>query len=135
MKTLTNNLKYFCGLTLIFSITFFYYLYSSILIESYNKIWVYATLFGIALFISGFALGYNDSVRKSRLDLGFQYHLMTFIIVNFIGIVSLFIAMGFNMKTLLYSILSLIPWGIGLYANYYSSSKSIKGMDKKDIFD
>ena len=108
MKTMTNNLKYFSGLALIFSITFFYYLYSALRIQSYQNIWIYAVLFGIALFISGLALGYKDPVRNSRQDLGFQYHLMTFIIVNSVGIISLLLEMGINLKTLAAGILSII---------------------------
>ena len=135
MKALTNNLKYFCGLAFIFSTVFFYVLYTALLAESYNQIWLYATLYGITLFASGFALGYHDPVRKSKLDLGFQYHLMTFIVVNSVGLVSLFIAMGFNKETLLYGVFPLVFWAIGLLVHYYSSSRSIKGMDKKGLFD
>ena len=135
MKTMTTNLKYFCGLTIIFSVIFFYYLYAALSIESYDKISIYAALYGSVLFISGLALGYFDSVRHSRLDLGFHYHLMTFIIVNVIGLISLFIDMGFNKNTLLYAILSIVFWAIGLLVHYYYSSKSIKGMDKENIFE
>ena len=134
MKAMTDNLKYFSALVLIFSITFFYLLYSALLAQSYNHIWIYATSFGVALFISGFVFGYQDSVRKSRLDLGFQYHLMTFIIVNAIGIPSLFIAMGFSFYTLLTGVLHLPFWALGLFVHHYYSSRSIKGMDKKDLF-
>ena len=135
MKTITNNLKYFGGLTLIFSIAFFYYLYSAVLAQSYSDIWIYVSLYGAALFISGFVLGYRDPVRKSRLDLGFYYHLITFIVVNFVGIISLFIAMGFSFRTLLNAAASLIFWGLGLLVHYYFSSRSIKGINKREIFD
>ena len=135
MKTLTNNLKYFCILTLVFSIVFFYLLYTALLAESYSNIWIYATLYGVALFTSGFTLGYNDSVRNSRLDLGFQYHLVTFIIVNLVAIVSLFIAMGINNETLINGTLHIIFWALGLLVHYYYSSRSIKGMDKEELFD
>ncbi|AXT20725.1 hypothetical protein D7030_11875 [Flavobacteriaceae bacterium AU392] len=135
MKTMTNNLKYFSGLTLIFSIIFFYYLYSDITIQSYNKIWIYAILYGMTLFISGLILGYKDPVRNSIYDLGFQYHLTTFIIVNCIGFIASLIAMGINLKTLLTSIMPIIFWGLGLLIHYYFSLKSIKGINKKEIFD
>ena len=39
---MTRNLKYFSGLTLIFSIIFFNYLYAALLNESYNNIGIYA---------------------------------------------------------------------------------------------
>ena len=135
MKTMTTNLKYFSALAFVFSIVFFYLLYTSLAAESYNNIWLLATLFGLALLVSGFALGYHDLVRNSRLDLGFRYHLMTFMIVNAIGLASLFVAMGVNKDTLLYGLLPVSFWGLGLLVHYYFSSKSIKGMDKKNLFD
>ncbi len=135
MKTMTTNLKYFSSLTAIFSVIFFYYLYTAISIDSYDKIWIYATLYGAVLFISGLILGYHDTVRDSRLDLGFHYHLMTFIIVNLIGILSAFVVMGFNIDTLLYAILPIAFWTLGLFVHHYLSSKTIKGMDKGNIFD
>lgn len=132
---MTRNLKYFSGLTLIFSIVFFAYLYTALANESYNNIGIYAGIYGIALFTSGLALGYNDSAKNSRLDLGFHYHLNTFIIVNCVGIASLFISMGISWKTLLNAVLYLFFWGLGLFVHYFFSSKSIKGFDKKEIFD
>jgi hypothetical protein len=129
------NLKYFSGFTLIFSAIFFYALYSNLISESYDSIWIYALLYGTALFISGLALGYKDSVRKSRLDLGFQYHLMTFVIVNSVGIISLLIAMGFSTQNLMTGILSMLFWTLGILVHYYYSSKTLKGIDKEAIFD
>ena len=135
MKTMSNNLIYFSGLTLTFSVIFFYYLYANLIIESYDKIWIYALLYGTALFISGLTLGYKDSVRKSRLDLGFQYHLMTFVVVNGVGIISLLIAMGFSTQNFITGILSILFWTLGILVHYYYSLKTIKGMDKEEIFD
>ena len=135
MKTMSQNLKYFSGLTLIFSVIFFYYLYSSLLIGSYGKIWIYAILFGTALFVSGLILGSKDSVRNSRQDLGFQYHLMTFVIVNSVGIISILITLGFSIQNFITGILSILFWALGLIVHYYFSLKTIKGIDKREIFD
>ena len=135
MKTMTKNLKYFSGLTLLFSIAFFYYLYAALQARSYDTIWLFALLFGLALFTSGFILGYKDPVRGSRADLGLQYHFVTFIIVNTVGIPWLFVSMGLNSDTLLSVALQCIPWGTGLFLHYYLSSGTIKGMHKDKLFD
>ncbi len=132
---MTTNLKFFCGLAMVFSFAFFYSLYAALSAQAYNSIWIYALLFGLGLLISGFYLGYNDPVRDSKLDLGFQYHLVTFIIVNSIGIPALFLYMGFNTETVLGASSSSVFWGLGLMVHYYFSSRSIKGLDKKNIFD
>ena len=60
---------------------------------------------------------------------------MTFIIVNAVGIPWSIISIGINNETLLNAFFQLIPWGIGLLAHLYFSSKSIKGMKKEEIFD
>ena len=135
MKTMTNNLKYFSGSTLIFSILFFYYLFSSLQANEYDNIWLIAAVFGVLLFFTGLFLGRQDSVRHSRADLSFQYHLMTFIIVNGVGIPWLLISMGADNGTLINVAYQCIPWGIGLAVHYYFSSKSIKGVNKEEIFD
>lgn len=135
MKTMTNNLKYFGGLTLVLSVAFFYYLHSALHAQSFSNIWLFAILYGVILFIAGLVLGYKDPIRRSRADLSFQYHLMTFIIVNIIGIPWLFISMGLNNSTLLSAAFQCVPWSIGLFLHYYFSSRSIKGMNKKEIFD
>ena len=103
--------------------------------QEYGNIWFFSISFGVLLFISGFILGYKDPVRESRSDLGFKYHLTTFIIVNIIGISWLFAAMGFNANSLMNAAFQCLPWGLGLLIHYYFSSKSIKGIDKKDLFD
>ena len=131
---MTKNLKYFSGLTMIFSALFFYNLHSALQTQSYDNIWIFAVLYGAILFCTGLFLGYKDSVRKSRADLGFQYHLMTFIIVNGIGIPWMFISIGLKTETLLSASIQFVSWGIGLFVHYYFSSRSLKGMNKEEVF-
>ncbi|MEO9483987.1 MAG: hypothetical protein ABJG47_11095 [Ekhidna sp.] len=132
---MSKNLKYFSGLAMLFSVIFFHYLYTNLIIEHYENILAYAVIYGVSLFISGLILGYNDPVRGSRLDLGYYYHLVTFIIVNFVGLISLLAAMGFNTYNLLIGTLSILPWTLGLFVHYYFSNKSIKGFDKQSAFE
>lgn len=135
LQKMTNNLRYFSGLTFIFSLAFFYLLYTDLSIQHFNHIWIYVVAYGSLLCISGLTLGYKDSVRNTRLDLGFQYHFITFIIVNCIGIVAFLTLMEVTAETLIASFLSILFWALGLGVHYYFSSKSIKGFDKEDIFD
>lgn len=135
MKTMSNNLKYFSGLTLILSVAFFYNLVTKLQALDFSKIWLIALIFGVFLFASGLILGYKDSMRDSRADLGFQYHLMTFIIVNIVGIPWLLVAFGTDSSNLINIAYQCVPWGIGLATHYYFSTKSIKGVSKEEIFD
>lgn len=135
MKTMSNNLKYFGGLTLVLSVAFFYYLVASLQAQDFGNIWLIALGFGLLLFASGLLFGYNDSMRGSRADLGFQYHLMTFIIVNLVGIPWLMVGLGTDSNNLINIAYQCVPWAIGLATHYYFSSKSIKGVSKEEIFD
>ncbi|MBL4625257.1 MAG: hypothetical protein JKY42_08990 [Flavobacteriales bacterium] len=132
---MTTNQKYFGILNLIFSISFFYYLNSSLHEKSYDFLTLSAVLFGLLIFIAGYILGYKDPIRNSRNNISFQYHLTTFIVVNSVGIPWLFISRGLNTSSLISASLQLFPWAIGLLIHFYFSSKSIKGMDKEEIFD
>jgi len=135
MKTMSNNLKYFGGLTLVLSVAFFYYLVASLQAQDFGNIWLIALGFGLLLFASGLIFGYSDSMRRSRADLGFQYHLMTFVIVNLVGAPWLIVALGTGSNNLINIAYQCGPWAIGLAIHYYFSSKSIKGMNKDEIFD
>ena len=135
MKTITKNQKYYGVLTLLFSVAFFYYLYSALETRTYDHIWIYAIVYGSLLFAGGLYFGYRDSIRESRKDLGFQYHLTVFMIVNLISVPWLFIVMGVSMDSLMNAGFQLIPWGLGLLIHYFFSSKSIKGISKQELFD
>jgi len=132
---MTTNQKYFGILTLASSIIFFYYLYTALQEQSYSNIWWFAGFFGVFLFVIGFVLGCKDPVHKSRKDLGFQYHLITFLIVNGVGIPWLLFSAQLNPHTYLNAALQVFPWAVGLFFHFYVSSKSIKGMNKEELFD
>ena len=135
MKQMSRNLKYFSALTLVFSMVFFYFLFSALESHSYENIWILPLTFGVLMFASGLILGGTDPVQSSRSDLGYQYHLMTFIIVNGVGIPWFLITMGIDNISMSIIALQCLPWGLGLAIHYYCSSKTIKGISKKEIFD
>ena len=135
MIAITNNLKIFSGIVILATVGFFYYLSAALESQSHENMGWYALAFAVVLFVSGLVLGWKDPVRQSRADLGFQYHLYTFIIVNGIGIPWMFVDMGIHHGSIMHAVYQVGPWAIGLFAHYYFSSRSIKGMDKGDIFE
>jgi hypothetical protein len=134
MKTITKNLWLFILITTIASLIFFYFLYNAIDAEHYNLIFIYCPVFSIVLFFSGFLLGKNDSLRKTRNDLGFSYHLANYIIVNIINAIWVFGRYGTNRQQVIMVVSQILIWGIFLLAHYYFSRKSLKGYPKKSIF-
>lgn len=134
MKKLTTNLKYFAIALMVLTLTFSYYLYSFIASEQYTNIIVLATVFGISVFAIGLYFGYNDKEVNTKIDLGFNYHLFTYIIVNGIGILWLFSVLGFTNENIKMAASQLLFWGIGLFVHYLFSRRSIKGYDRDTIF-
>lgn len=134
MKKLTTNLKYFAIALMVLTLTFSYYLYSFIASEQYTNIIVLATAFGISVFAVGLYFGYNDKEVNTKIDLGFNYHLFTYIIVNGIGIIWLFSVLGFTNENIKMAASQLLFWGIGLFVHYLFSRRSIKGYDRDTIF-
>jgi hypothetical protein len=134
MRYTTPQLTGFGITTLLLSIGFFYYLYSSLDAREYSYIWLAALAYGVLMFVNGFVWGWLDSARKSRHDLGFLYHLYTFIIVNSVHAIAIFYYGRTDKWTLIYSGLGMIAWGLGLYVHYSNSRKSIKGMERGELF-
>jgi hypothetical protein len=134
MRYVTPQLLGFGATTLVLSIGFFFYLYSSLETREYSYIWVAAISYGLLMFLNGFVWGWFDSVRKSQHDLGFMYHLYTFAIVNLVNLVLMSI-FGYTEQYLRYFLLfHILCWGFGLSMHYFGSRKRIKGMNKEDLF-
>ena len=134
MRYFTPQLVGFGVTTLVLSIGFFSYLYSSIKAHTYDYIWIAALAFGVLMFFNGLLWGWRDSVRKSKSDLGFMYHLYTFVIVNNINLIFLFFFGFLEKYNENHFYLYILFWGIGLMVHYYAMKKKIKGMDKEELF-
>ena len=131
---MTRNQKYFAVLTILLSLVFFKLLIDDLTIEAYGNLWIYALIYGIVMFLNGLYFGYNDPVRETRHDLGFQYHLITYIIVNVIGINWFIFKFADSGNAFFWIVIQCVPWGLGVLLHYYLSLRCIKGMDKEEIF-
>lgn len=135
MKLLSKNLKIFASVALVLSVTFFYFLYKFIGSEQFNYVIVCSSMFGTVLLLSGFTLGYKDKAVSEKLPLGFGYHLITYIIVNTVGIIALLVFMGFSTQSILTILSTLFFWGLGLGAHYYFGRKNDSLFDSDKVFD
>jgi len=134
MKALSRNSILFIVSTIAASSFFFNYLYTSINQGKYDNILTASVLFFLYMFVSGFVIGYFDPVRKYRGSIGFIYHLLTYIIVNVVGIIFLLSIIGWSSGDVFGAIFQIVIWGAFLYWHYRASRRKIKGMKNDEAF-
>lgn len=134
MLSLSRNLKLFSVLMTIYSIVFQYYYNQYLNAEDWNYVVLCAAGLFVASFATGMILGSKDPVRNHRNDLGFLYHLMTYITVNAIAVIWLLAGLSSDKVTPVMILLMVILWGVGLLVHYLISRKTLKGMTKTEAF-
>jgi hypothetical protein len=139
MKTLTNNLIKFALVATISAVIFRYAMTYGIEIESKSIILFFAFLYAVVLFISGWIFGKKDREYMPIYDVGFRFHLTTYLTYNIIS--ELWFVLGFNSKTETASTVhtTAIIWGFYIIVHFiwflWSRKNSINNLAKKDLFD
>ena len=136
MKALTIRLGQFAICALVLTILFRYVL--NLCIEA-NSIWgtvVCSILYGGLMFLAGLYFGKKDYIENEVHDIGFRYHLVTYILCVGIGYGVYYL--GWNTESLQAMTYTAISWGIGLSVHLvfylFEQKKTIKGYAKDEIF-
>lgn len=132
MKQFTVNQKSFSLISIVLTISFYYILFTSLGSKNYSVVIISAIGYAITMFLNGFMCGKNDKVKELRIDIGFRYHFLTYVICNSIYLI--FIIAIFPNFDVFSFIGQVGGWGIGLIAHYFYSKKSIKGYQKEELF-
>lgn len=130
MPRLTRNQLLFTGIAIALTIAFVIYLYRLLSAGRFGEIPPLAIGFGVAMFVAGLACGATDPVAKSRGDLGFGYHAITFVVVAVIGLS----AAALNGQPLWPQAVGLLGWALGLWIHYTVSQRSLKGIPRDEAF-
>jgi len=139
MKSITINQLKFAGSLALLTILFRFALSALLSDMQFTWAWVIAAIYSLSVFITGWILGKKDYETLPLYDIGFKFHLITYIECNLIA--ELWFLLGFqshfeNVKTVHYTALF---WGIGLMIHLilfrYSRKGSIKGIEKSELFD
>ncbi len=139
MKPLTINQLTFAGILVILTIACHFGISTLLENREFTWVWLIAAIFAISVFFAGWYFGKNDYESLPLYDIGFKYHLITYIVCNLIA--ELWFMLGFQsqfegVKTVH---LTALFWGIGLIIHFiiflFSRKDSIKGIEKSDIFD
>jgi len=139
MKYITLNQILFAGVITLLTILFRYVLSYYLSIEEFSLIWLIAVLYGIVLFTSGWVFGKRDYESLPISDVGFRFHLTTYLVCN--GIAELWFLFNLQSKGEDIKIVHLTAlfWGILLALHFILyilfRKHTIKGIDKTEIFD
>lgn len=141
MKFITSHLIKFVVLAMAWTLVFRFGLYYSI----QNKMFILAVLssvfYGIGMFFLGKYFGKKDFRFLPIYDIGFRYHLTTYLSYNLVTFLwsEFFVPLN-RFETGLFS--TIVYWGIGLFIHFlffiyfrYFTKQSIKGLDKDNLFE
>lgn len=89
------------------------------------------------MFLCGWYLGRKDEIENEIHDIGFRFHVITYIMCIGMSFISYYI--GWNTETLKSIIITALCWGGILLAHFIlfllKQRKTIKGYSKDDLFE
>ncbi len=139
MKTITPYLLRFALTTTLLTIVFRFFLSYGIENQSGIIITTSAVTYGLLMFATGWYFGRKDGEYLPIYDVGFRFHLTTYLIHNGISLLWLGLGFGSKYENLSVSIMVAIYWGIFLLLHFifyiWVRKNSIENLDKEDLFE
>jgi len=139
MKIITiNQLKFAVGFAVL-TILFRYGLSNILNIEYFVYVWLLAILYFTTLFIVGWVFGKKDYLSFPFYDVGFRFHLSSYILYITISELWFLFEMQSRYENIKTVHLTALIWGIFLVIHFffflYTRKNAIKGINKSDIFE
>ena len=139
MKTITPYLLRFALTATVLTIVFRYFLSYGIENQSGIIITISAVTYGLLMFASGWHFGRKDGEYLPIYDVGFRFHLSTYLIHNILSLLWIGLGFGSKYENLSVSIMVAIYWGIFLLLHFmfflWTRKNSIDNLDKEDLFE
>ncbi|MBP3552474.1 MAG: hypothetical protein J6K05_04790 [Bacteroidaceae bacterium] len=136
MKALTIRLGQFAICALVLTVLFRYALNLCIDANSTIGTTTSSIVYGGLMFLIGWYFGKKDANENEIHDIGFRFHLVTYILC--IGIGYGVYHLGWNAESLRAMTITAISWGIGLTIHFIfyliEQKRTIKGYAREDIF-
>jgi|SRR5690606_10556382 hypothetical protein len=140
MKTLlTPHLIIFALIATLLAVLFRYFLSYGIEHQSTATVILSAVSYALGMFASGWHLGSKDSAYLPILDVGFRFHLTTYLTHN--GVSLLWFALGLNSGYESVTVVHMTAgiWSVILILHFvcflWARKHSIKGLDKHNLFE
>ena len=136
MKALTIRLGQFAICALVLTVLFRYALNLCIEANSVIGTTTCSIVYGGLMSLVGWYFGTKDAEENEVHDIGFRYHLVTYVLCIGIGYGVQYL--GWNTESLRAMTITAIAWGIGLLVHFIfyliEQSKTIKGYARDEIF-
>ena len=137
MKVLTFRLGQFAISALLLTVLFRYALNVCIGMGSWTGSVLCSVVYSCLMFFAGWHFGEKETEDNCIHDIGFRYHLVTFLLCVGVGYAAHY--MGWETEALKSMTIGALCWGIGLFVHLafflLEYSKTIKGYAKSEIFD
>jgi hypothetical protein len=139
MKAFTKNLLLFSiGLTIL-TVLLRYSLSTMLQNRYFTVAWMIVILYAILVFVMGRIFGKRDYQTLPLYDIGFRFHLSTYIICNLIAEFWFFLGLQSDYETTTSVHLTALFWGIGLLIHFiiylFTRKNAINGIEKSEIFE
>lgn len=118
MIKFTTSQKIFAAAVIILTSFFSYVLYANLSVGEYSRIFLIVLAYFLTVFTTGLITGYYDNSECNSSELGFRYHLISFVCVNMIALPWLLLVMGFTWQSVLVGIGQITAWGTGLFSHW-----------------
>lgn len=139
MKAITKNLIIFSIGLIIFTLIFRYALSSMLENRMFTGIWVLTVAYALCIFIIGWIFGKRDRLTLPLYDIGFRFHLATYLICNLIAEMWYNLGLQSQYENIKAIHLTVIIWGvfllIHLFLYFISRKNAIRGIKKSEIFE
>ncbi|OQD44412.1 hypothetical protein BUL40_02340 [Croceivirga radicis] len=139
MKTITKHLLSFALIAIIATIAFRYFLSYGIENQSTIIVTTSAIIYGISMFLAGWVFGKKDGEYLPIFDLGFRFHLTTYLTHNGISLLWILLGFGSKYEKLEWTVMVAVYWGFFLFLHFiyylWARKNSIDNLDKEDLFE
>lgn len=136
MKALTIRLGQFAISALVLTLLFRYALNLCIGLNNIAGTISCSIVYACLMFLIGWYFGKKDAIENDVHDIGFRFHIVTYLLCIGIGYATYYI--GWNTENLRSMAVTAISWGIGLAIHFVffliEQRKTIKGYAKDEIF-
>ena len=136
MKALTIRLGEFAISALVLTVLFRYALNLCIEVHSVTGTTLCSIVYACLMYLVGWYFGKKDAVENDFHDIGFRFHMVTYLLCIGIGYGAYYL--GWNTENLRAMAITAISWGIGLAIHFVfyliEQRKTIKGYAKDEIF-
>ena len=137
MKALTMRLGQFAICALVLTVLFRYVLNVCVGMDSVIGTTLCSVVYACLMYLTGWYFGKKDAVENGIYDIGFRFHLVTYLLCIGIGYGAYYL--GWNTESLRAMAVTAISWGVGLAVHFIfyliGRRKTIKGYVKDEIFE